>query len=216
MSEQTTSERLIDGLTRWLTEHRGASVRVENLVQVSAGARRINALFDAISVDATIERLAVTALPTLDIQILPMTVEAAVRQLAHDAGVPTPRILGATNDASYVGGPFFVSERIDGETIPRRVLRLVEQHGIGELVGCPTRSSARPAALDRSCARSTGPAPAYPGTDRSCARRRGPGHGHAAAPEPGHGVRNAVARNPPTRRTGSARRSCTAIPATET
>jgi len=126
---------LVTGLERWLGEQRNESVRVQNLVQVSAGARRINALFDAVGPDGAVERLAVTALPTLDIQIQPITVEAAVRTLAHDAGVPTPRIIGATEDSSYVGGPFFVSERIDGETIGRRVLRLVEQHGIGETIG---------------------------------------------------------------------------------
>ena len=125
---------LADGLARWLTEHFGQPVRVEGLQQVSAGARRINALFDAALADGTRHRLAVTALPTLDIQILPMGVEAAVRTLAHDAGVPTPAILGATADPAYIGGPFFVSERIDGETIPRRVLRLVEQYGIGATI----------------------------------------------------------------------------------
>ncbi len=126
--------QLEDGLARWLTEQRGQPMSIANLTQVSAGARRINALFDGVDESGTVERLAVTALPTLDIQIIPVTVEAAVRTLAHDAGVPTPQIVGATDDASYVGGPFFVSERIDGETIPRRVLRLVEEHGIGDTI----------------------------------------------------------------------------------
>lgn len=123
------------GIARWLSEHYGRTVGVRGLEQVTAGARRVNALFDAVDDSgAVIERLALTALPTLDIQILPMTVEAGIRTIAHEAGVPTPRILGATEDQSYIGGPFFVSERIDGETIPRRVLRLVEQHGIGTTI----------------------------------------------------------------------------------
>lgn len=129
------SAHLIPGLTRWLSEHFGQPVTIENFEQVSAGARRINVLFDAVEAAGPRHRLAVTALPTLDIQILPIPVEAAVRMLAHGAGVPTPRILGATDDPSYIGGPFFVSERIDGETIPRRVLRLVEQLGIGDTIG---------------------------------------------------------------------------------
>ncbi len=123
------------GIGRWLSEHYGKPVTVVGLERVTAGARRINALFDAVDADGKVlDRLALTALPNLDIQIQPMTVEAAVRTLAHDAGVPTPRILGATEDQSYMGGPFFISERIDGETIPRRVLRLVDQHGIGTKV----------------------------------------------------------------------------------
>lgn len=130
-----SENNLEQGIARWLSEHYGRPVRVVGLERVTAGARRINALFDAVEDDGTlIERLALTALPNLDIQIQPMTVEAAVRTLAHEAGVPTPRILGATEDLSYMGGPFFISERIDGETIPRRVLRLVEQHGIGTTV----------------------------------------------------------------------------------
>ena len=123
------------GIGRWLSEHYGKPVNVIGLERVTAGARRINALFDAVDSNGNVlDRLALTALPNLDIQIQPMTVEAAVRTLAHEAGVPTPRILGATEDQSYMGGPFFISERIDGETIPRRVLRLVEQHGIGTKV----------------------------------------------------------------------------------
>jgi aminoglycoside phosphotransferase (APT) family kinase protein len=126
---------LAAGLSRWLTEYRGAPVEAKNLEHISAGARRINVLFDAVNADGSVDRLAVTALPTLDIQIMPMTAEAGIRSVAYDAGVPTPRILGSTNDPSYIGGPFFISERVDGETIPRRVLRLVEQRGIGPLIG---------------------------------------------------------------------------------
>ena len=123
-----------EGLARWLTETQGVPVRVEGLEAVSAGARRMNALFDAVYPDGTTESLAVTAIPSIEIQILPVTAEAAVRTLAADAGVPTPRIVGVSADESYIGGPFFVSTRVDGETIPRRVLRLVEQHQIGERI----------------------------------------------------------------------------------
>ncbi|MGH7292695.1 MAG: phosphotransferase family protein, partial [Myxococcota bacterium] len=35
-------------------------------------------------------------------------------------------------DERYVGGPCFVSTRVAGETVPRRVLRLVERERIGE------------------------------------------------------------------------------------
>ena len=103
------SAPLADGLARWLSEQRGRPVRVENLVQVSAGARRVNALFDAVDETGAVERLAVTALPTIEIQILPMTVEADLRRIAEEAGVTTPRIVGASDDSAYLGGPFFVS-----------------------------------------------------------------------------------------------------------
>jgi aminoglycoside phosphotransferase (APT) family kinase protein len=57
-----------------------------------------------------------------------------VRELAADAGVATPRIRGVCTDTKYLGGPFFLSERLDGETIPRRVLRQAERTGNGETV----------------------------------------------------------------------------------
>lgn len=129
------SHPLQAGLDRWLAEHFDRPVHAERIEQVSAGARRVNALFDAVdAAGALVGRLALTAFPTVDIQIQPITVEAAVRQLAHEGGVPTPSILGVSEDHSYVGGPFFVSERIDGETIPRRVLRLVEERKLGTTI----------------------------------------------------------------------------------
>ena len=52
------SSALEEGLARWLTEQRGAPVRVDALAHVSAGARRINALFDAVDENGAVERLA--------------------------------------------------------------------------------------------------------------------------------------------------------------
>ena len=75
-----------------------------------------------------------TALPTADIELVDVGTEAAVRELAADAGVATPRIRGVCTDTKYLGGPFFLSERLDGETIPRRVLRQAERTGNGETV----------------------------------------------------------------------------------
>jgi aminoglycoside phosphotransferase (APT) family kinase protein len=99
----------------------------------SAGARRANVLFDATIPGRTL-RLAATILPTAEIQINPITAEAGVRDLAERHGVPVPHIHAVCTDPSYVGGPFFVSDRVDGESVPRRVLRLVHGDGIGERV----------------------------------------------------------------------------------
>lgn len=124
---------LEQGLSRFLGEGAGATVNVSNLVGSTAGARRTNVLFDADLPDGP-RRLVATILPTTDIQINPITAEAAVRGLAERSGVPVPHLRGVTNDPSYVGGPFFVSDCVDGETIPRRVLRLVHEHDLGERV----------------------------------------------------------------------------------
>ncbi len=125
---------LDEGLARWLAEQWGEPVTVENLTVSSAGARRINALFDATS-EHHREALAATVMPTPEIQILDVASEAAVRLLAERHGVPVPHVHGVCVDDSFTGGPFFVSSRIDGETIPRRVLRLVDEHAIGQRLG---------------------------------------------------------------------------------
>ena len=76
-------------------------------------------------------RLAATILPNIEIQILDIATEAEIRQIAEHGGVPVPHVHGVCLDPDYVGGPFFVSDCVDGETIPRRVLRLVAQSGTG-------------------------------------------------------------------------------------
>ena len=79
-------------------------------------------------------RLVATILPTAAIELNPITAEAAIRNLAEEHGVPVPHIHAVCTDPSFVGGPFFVSDRVDGESVPRRVLRLVEAEAIGERV----------------------------------------------------------------------------------
>jgi aminoglycoside phosphotransferase (APT) family kinase protein len=78
--------------------------------------------------------LVATILPTAAIELNPITAEAGVRRLAAAHGVPVPRVHDVCTDAAYVGGPFFLSERVAGESVPRRVLRLVRAEGIGERV----------------------------------------------------------------------------------
>ena len=121
------------GLARFLTEHFGAPTDVRNLSVSTAGARRGNVLFDAVT-DGETRRLAATIMPTAQIQINSISTEANVRLLAEAAGVVTPHIHAACEDDSYVGGPFFISTRVDGETVPRRVLRLVREVGNGETI----------------------------------------------------------------------------------
>ena len=127
------TNRLVSGLEAFLSAEWGRPVRVSNPTSSSAGARRNNVLFDA---DDGRERLGLVAtiMPNSQIQLNPMGAEAAMRDLARKAGVPVPRLYATCLDSSYVGGPFFVSERVEGETVPRRVLRLVHERGIGELV----------------------------------------------------------------------------------
>lgn len=126
-------------LAAWLTEQAGHPVEVQSLELSSAGARRLNALFQTVSVSPddgkpVVTKLALTMIPWAAVQILDVAGEAAVRNLAEAAGVPAPRVHHVCTDESVLGGPFFISTAVDGETVPRRVLRLVHSAGIGELV----------------------------------------------------------------------------------
>jgi aminoglycoside phosphotransferase (APT) family kinase protein len=121
------------GLTAWLGDLWATSVYVTIDGYSTAGARRRNVLFEAVSAHRS-GRFVATILPTAEIAILSMEDEAAVRSLAQAHGVPVPIVTGVCCDASVLGGDFFVSECVEGETIPRRVLRLVEREGSGERV----------------------------------------------------------------------------------
>jgi aminoglycoside phosphotransferase (APT) family kinase protein len=133
VSATRTTPDLAAGLAAFLSDEWGRPVTVANLSSSSAGARRNNVLFDANDGQRTLALVA-TILPTSDIQLNPIGAEASMRALAESGGVPVPHIQAVCVDESYVGGPFFVSDRIDGETVPRRVLRLVHDCGIGERV----------------------------------------------------------------------------------
>ena len=122
---------LAAALSRFLSEEWSEAVEIRDPAVASAGARRRNVLFDAVTKSACTPLVA-TIIPNAAIQVLPMSVEASSLRLAEAAGAPAPHVHAVSDDASILGGPFFLTSRIDGETIPRRVLRLVaENDGLG-------------------------------------------------------------------------------------
>jgi aminoglycoside phosphotransferase (APT) family kinase protein len=114
------------GLARYLAEQRACPVSVTDLALASAGARRHNVLFTAHS-RFGIEPMVATIMPTAELQQLPMTVEAETIRVAAGHGVPVPELIGSCDDPSWVGGPFFLTRRVEGRSVPRQVLRLVDQ-----------------------------------------------------------------------------------------
>lgn len=122
------------GLAAFLSERWGEPVEVSGLTASSTGARRANLAFDATRQGGAPRRLVATIVPTAAIQINPVDAEAGVRSLARAHGVPVPEVVEWCGDPSWVGGPFFLSEWVDGETVPRQVLRLIEREGLGERV----------------------------------------------------------------------------------
>jgi aminoglycoside phosphotransferase (APT) family kinase protein len=123
---------ICDGLSRYLACEFGRPVQISNVEPLSAGARRHNIAFDA-DLGSRSLRLVATIVPS-GIELLPVGAEVAVRALAAEHGVPVPDVVATCTESSYVGSPFMVSERIDGETVPRKVLRLVHTEHIGDRV----------------------------------------------------------------------------------
>lgn len=113
------------GLAAFLSEEWRSEVSVENVGVASAGARRRNVLFDARRGSETLQLVA-TIIPTRAVQIMEIGVEASALRLAESAGMPVPHVHAVCEDPAFVGGPFFVTTRVEGETIPRRILRAVE------------------------------------------------------------------------------------------
>jgi aminoglycoside phosphotransferase (APT) family kinase protein len=64
-------------------------------------------------------------------QIQDFMTEPRSIQVAERYGVPVAHVIGATTDDAYVGGSFFITRRVDGESVPRRVMRLIEARSLG-------------------------------------------------------------------------------------
>jgi aminoglycoside phosphotransferase (APT) family kinase protein len=152
-------DTLQPALAAWLSEQEGRGVDVDGFAVASTGARRVNALFAAHSA-GTSQRLALTMIPTAAIQLLDIRDEAAVRLLAESAGVPVPHVHHVCSDDTVLGGPFFISTAVDGETVPRRVLRLALGRGLGErIVDQLGDAMARLHSIDPTAAPTTVPRP---------------------------------------------------------
>ena len=120
-------------LAELLSERWGEPVEVRDATIVTAGARRLNAVFTA-SIGADERRLVLTLLPEGEELLNDLSAEAATIRAAEEAGVRVAHVELASDDVSLLGGPFMISSFVPGETVPRRVLRLVAERGHGDRV----------------------------------------------------------------------------------
>jgi aminoglycoside phosphotransferase (APT) family kinase protein len=120
-------------LAAYLSEHWGGDVTVSGLSASTAGARRHNVIFVA-EMKGERTPLVATIVPAGETLINSIEAEAGIRALAESGGVAVPHVHLQRSDGELVGGPFMISDFIAGETVPRRVLRLVAEHGNGELI----------------------------------------------------------------------------------
>ena len=98
--------------------------RVEITGAASVGAQRSTLFIDIH--DGSTPTPAVAQISSSVINAAPVTQEATLLRAAHGAGVPVPRVLAATEALAGVGAPALVSERIEGRTIPRHILRALD------------------------------------------------------------------------------------------
>ena len=122
MDPDQLREKLTDFLKR---SHDARSVRVEGLRLLTGGASRQTWSFDAIIEDAAGETRAVPLVlrsdPRRGPNFMQREVEYRLLKAAADEGVPVPAVHLMGDDS--LGVPFFLMERVEGETIPRRLLR---------------------------------------------------------------------------------------------
>lgn len=122
---------IADAVAAFLQRETGAaSARISDMRRLTGGASR-----ETWACDATIDRAGAAETLPLILQrntrvaptSLPRALEFRLLRAAYDAGVPAPEPL-FMGDGS-LGGDFFLVRRIDGETLPRRLLRDDEYAG---------------------------------------------------------------------------------------
>jgi aminoglycoside phosphotransferase (APT) family kinase protein len=112
------TEYLAAAVARYL----GQAVAIEGVRRLSGGASRETWSFDAVATDRTRHGLVLRRDPGPAIGLSDRSVEFALLEAAHAGGVATPRVWFLLDPDDGLGSGF-VMERIEGETIPRRILR---------------------------------------------------------------------------------------------
>jgi aminoglycoside phosphotransferase (APT) family kinase protein len=98
---------------------------VTNPVRLSGGASQETWSFDIVHPGGNIGAILRRAPPGYGAspsRAAGLDAEAALMQLAHDAGVPSPRVLHVLVPADELGTGF-IMQRVEGETIARKILR---------------------------------------------------------------------------------------------
>jgi len=101
---------------------------VVDAVRLSGGASQETWSFDIVHPDGNIGailRRAPQGYGAAPARAAGLNAEATLMQLAYDAGVPSPRVLHVLQPADELGTGF-VMARVEGETIPRKILRDAE------------------------------------------------------------------------------------------
>jgi aminoglycoside phosphotransferase (APT) family kinase protein len=173
MDTHDMSERLATFMAR----HVGQAVTIKNLQRMAGGASReiwaLDATYEVNGVPVSVPLVMRRASPTA-LTGIPQVHEVELLRAARAHGVPVPCVHWFAEDGDTLGAPFFLMDRIAGETIPRRLLRDPEyaearQHMTAQLAGALAaihRIDARAHHLDFLSAPGPGESPAQNELDR--------------------------------------------------
>ncbi len=121
VDSETLAERLVPVLVRataW------PEPRVVNLQRLTGGSSRETWSLDAVDQRGQCYPLILQLKRSLIAdQWIDTATEAQLLSAAHAANVPTPELIACSSASEELGLPFLLLERIDGETIPQRILR---------------------------------------------------------------------------------------------
>jgi len=112
-------------LGRWVAASYPGAIGVANSLRLSGGASQETWSFDIVHPGGNIGailRRAPQGYGAAPARAAGLNAEAVLMQLAHDAGVPSPRVLHVLQPQDDLGTGF-IMERVEGETIPRKILR---------------------------------------------------------------------------------------------
>ncbi len=116
---------LSERLAAFLSRAHGCAVRIEGLRLLTGGASRQTWSFDAVIDDGrggtrTLP-LILRSDPRRASELIVRGIEYRLLEAAAEAGVPVPKTHLMGDDS--LGMPFYLMERVEGETIPRKLLR---------------------------------------------------------------------------------------------
>ncbi|MFD0689433.1 phosphotransferase family protein [Actinomadura fibrosa] len=116
-------DRLAGPLAELLGSRYGPGTRVRGLCRDSGGASRLTCGFEAVDAGGRTHPLVLRTVTGGISAGAPLPHEAALMRAAAAAGVPSPEVVAAGGPDGPLGVEFVVMERVEGESIPRRILR---------------------------------------------------------------------------------------------
>jgi aminoglycoside phosphotransferase (APT) family kinase protein len=113
---------LISRLETLMCEVLDDRVSIDSLQHLTGGASRETWAFDAICSDGTRTPLILRRNPP-GVSRAGMLLEVRALEAARRAGVPEPRVVVSSDDSTQLDAPFIIMDRLEGETLPRQILR---------------------------------------------------------------------------------------------